>query len=393
MQVERIELIGFRNYRNLDIRVYPGVNVFYGDNAQGKTNILESVYMCACARSHRTSRDADIIRHDEDFYSIKLTYTTQYQQEEIVVAFQEADARIADRSRALRTVMHNGVRLPRVADMMGLFHAVVFAPEDLMLVKEGPASRRRYLDLLLSQIRPTYFSDLQTYSRALSQRNALLKRFRETRADAACDAELEVWDEAMAEAGARMIIARQSVAARIAIIAREEQCRISSDEEVLIVRYRTVSGVKESDGLHEIKEKFRSRLRQSAREDAEKGMTGQGPHRDDLELGLDGEGLRPFASQGQQRSAVLALKLAELQVLQEETGEPPVLLLDDVMSELDARRRNALVEGMGSAQVFVTCTDASHVGGDMKELESRKKGMHYFLVEKGQVAEDPAGLL
>jgi DNA replication and repair protein RecF len=122
-------------------------------------------------------------------------------------------------------------------------------------------------------------------------------------------------------------------------------------------------------------------------------MTSQGPHRDDLELGLDGEGLRPFASQGQQRSAVLALKLAELQVLQEETGEPPVLLLDDVMSELDARRRNALIEGMGAAQVFVTCTDAAHVGGDMKELAAQGKGMHYFHVERGQVAESPDLLL
>jgi len=393
MQVERIELTGFRNYGNLDIRVYPGVNVFYGDNAQGKTNILESIYMCACARSHRTSRDADIIRHEDDFYFIKLTFTKRNQEEELVVSFQDADAKIPERVRALRTVMHNGMRLPRVADMMGLFHAVIFAPEDLMLVKEGPASRRRYLDLLLSQIRPTYFNDLQTYSRALSQRNALLKRIRETRSDAGNEPELEVWDASMAAAGARLIHARLAVAARVAEIASREHARISSDTERLVVRYRTVSGIKEGDGVQEIAEKFRLRLRQSARDDAEKGQTAQGPHRDDLDLGLDGEGLRPFASQGQQRSAVLALKLAELQVLEEETGEAPVLLLDDVMSELDARRRNALVEGMGSAQVFVTCTDAAHVGGDMQELAARQKGMHYFHVARGQVAEDPAGLL
>jgi DNA replication and repair protein RecF len=393
MQVERIELTGFRNYGNLDIRVYPGVNVFYGDNAQGKTNILESIYMCACARSHRTSKDTDIIRHQSDFYSIKLTYMNQVQQEEIVVSFQEADPGNPERARALRTVMHNGSRLPRVADMMGLFHAVIFAPEDLMLVKEGPASRRRYLDLLLSQIRPAYFSDLQTFTRVLSQRNALLKRIRETRADACSDKELEVWDESMADAGARLILARQGVAARVADVASQEHARISSDTERLLVRYRTVTGIKEGDGLHEIAEKYRQRLRQTTRDDAEKGMTAQGPHRDDLDLGLDGEGLRPFASQGQQRSAVLALKLAELQVLQEETGEPPVLLLDDVMSELDARRRNALVEGMGASQVFVTCTDAAHVGGEMKELAAREKGMHYFRVARGQVAEDPAGLI
>jgi DNA replication and repair protein RecF len=393
MQVERIELTGFRNYGNLDIRVYPGVNVFYGDNAQGKTNILESIYMCACARSHRTARDADIIRHENDFYSIKLSFANQYQQEELVLSFQDADAKNPERPRALRTVMHNGMRLPRVADMMGLFHAVIFAPEDLMLVKEGPSSRRRYLDLLLSQIRPAYFNDLQTYSRALSQRNALLKRIRETRSDAVDDPELEVWDASMAAAGARLIHARLAVAARVSEIASREHSRISSDTERLLVRYRTVSGIKEGDGLPGIAEKFLQRLRQSARDDAEKGQTSQGPHRDDLDLGLDGEGLRPFASQGQQRSAVLALKLAELQVLEEETGEPPVLLLDDVMSELDARRRNALVEGMGSAQVFVTCTDAAHVGGDMQELAARRKGMHYFHVERGEVAEDPAGLL
>jgi DNA replication and repair protein RecF len=393
MQVERIELIGFRNYGNLDIRVYPGVNVFYGDNAQGKTNILESVYMCACARSHRTSRDTDIIRHEDDFYSIKLAFTNRVQQEEIVVSFQEADPGNPERARALRTVLHNGMRLPRVADMMGIFHAVIFAPEDLMLVKEGPATRRRYLDLLLSQIRPTYFSDLQAYTRALSQRNALLKRLRIARTDAGEDSELEVWEDAMAESGSRLILARQQVSGRIMEIAAREHSRISSDTETLVARYRTVSTVKEGDSQREIAEKYRTRLRQSVREDAEKGMTSQGPHRDDLELGLDGEGLRPFASQGQQRSAVLALKLAELQVLQEETGEPPVLLLDDVMSELDARRRNALIEGMGAAQVFVTCTDAAHVGGDMKELAAQGKGMHYFHVERGQVAESPDLLL
>ena len=393
MQVERIELTGFRNYGNLDIHVHPGVNVFYGDNAQGKTNILESIYMCACARSHRTSRDTDIIRHEDDFYSVKLTFTNQIQQEEILVSFQEADPGNPERQRALRTVMHNGMRLPRVADMMGIFHAVIFAPEDLMLVKEGPAARRRYLDLLLSQIRPTYFSDLQTFSRALSQRNALLKRIRENRADASSDPELEVWDAAMAESGARLISVRLSVTASIAEIAGREHRRISSDKEALLVRYRTVVGVKEGDGTREIAEKYRARLRASAREDAEKGMTAQGPHRDDLELGLDGEGLRPFASQGQQRSAVLALKLAELAVLQKETGEAPVLLLDDVMSELDARRRNALIEGMGNAQVFVTCTDASHLRGDMKELVGRASGMHFFRVDGGQVSESPESLL
>jgi DNA replication and repair protein RecF len=389
MQVERIELIGFRNYENLDIRVYPGVNVLFGDNAQGKTNILESIYMCACARSHRTSRDTDIIRHEDDFYSIKLSYANKVQQEEIVVSFQNADPKTLERARATRTVLHNGMRLPRVADMMGLFHAVIFAPEDLMLVKEGPASRRRYLDLLISQIRPTYFSDLQAFTRALSQRNALLKRIRETRSGSVEDPELEVWEDAMSESGSRLIHARQQVSARIMEIAAREHARISSDTESLVVRYRTVSTVREGDSQREIAEKFRARLRLAAREDAEKGMTSQGPHRDDLELGLDGEGLRPFASQGQQRYAVLALKLAELQVLEEETGEPPVLLLDDVMSELDSRRRNALIEGMGSAQVFVTCTDAAHVGGDMKELAARGRGMHYFRVERGQVAESP----
>ena len=289
--------------------------------------------------------------------------------------------------------MHNGMRLTRVADMMGLFHAVIFAPEDLGLVKEGPSARRRFLDLLLSQVRPAYFNDLQTYSRLLGQRNALLKRIRDTRADAREDAELSVWDDAMALSGARLIHARMEVATRVAAIATREHARISSDAESLLVRYRTVSGIREGDGLRDIAVRFRDRLQQTAADDAEKGMTVAGPHRDDLELGLDGEGLRPFASQGQQRSAVLALKLAELQVLEEETGEAPVLLLDDVMSELDARRRNALVEGMGAAQVFVTCTDAAHVGGDMQELAARRRGMHYFRVERGRVAEDATGLL
>jgi DNA replication and repair protein RecF len=400
MHIRQIELTQFRNYEKQIIDVAPGINVFYGDNAQGKTNVLEAVYLCACARSHRTARDVDMIRHANNQYAVRLDFITENgSEDEIEINYQDAIPGDPQRTRSSRIVRHNGIRLTRIGGLMGLFHAVIFAPEDLMLVKEGPATRRRYLDLLISQVRPSYFLALQQYSRQMLQRNKFLKDLRENRASFRTAADLgeaealqlDVWNQALAEQAAGLIEQRLAYSRRIAELAGQAQARISLGQEKLFVRYRTISGVKAGMTREQIGDLYYQKLTSSFAEDLDKGTTGNGPHRDDLELSLDGESMRPFASQGQQRSAVLALKLAELAILRQDTGEAPVLLLDDVMSELDENRRTSLLENIHDAQVFVTCTDAQQVVREISREQHMANGLFTFFQVSGGHVNRQAG--
>ncbi len=394
MQVTRIELRDFRNYQKLELAVQPGINVFFGDNGQGKTNLLEAIYLCACARSHRTSRDVDLIRKGADAYTVGLRFLdTRGYEETIDVSYLDALPGDPQRVRPTRIVTRDDVKLHRIADMMGVFNAVIFAPEDLMLVKEGPANRRRYMDILLSQVRSSYFYDLQVFQKILQQRNRLLKSMREVLQDpsgahtASDQQQLDVWDTSLAGASARVIHQRMRYAARIAEKAEIYHGKISNEKEMFSVKYRTVTGVRPEMSVEQIADHLYRRQKSMIHDDIQRGLTATGPHRDDLELTLDGNHMRLYASQGQQRSAVLALKLAELAIVREETGDTPVLLLDDVMSELDTHRRTALLEGMRDAQVFVTCTEAGHIGNQLDVLSERgaRKPIYYYHVHAGQV--------
>jgi len=422
MFIRSIHIENFRNYRRLDLNVEPSINVFFGENAQGKTNIIEAIYLCACARSHRTSKDRELIYHGEQGYKVQLDMLAHryhnlivcrdeeevtvpmdtgnstaiageslptipysgskkkdYYEESLSISFMEAAEGPEGLRKARRVAEHDHVPLERISDFMGLFHAVIFAPEDLLLIKEGPSVRRRYMDLLISQVRPCYFYDLVTYSKLLQQRNRTLKMLRQKQSIHSLsimeESELEIWDYPLAQAAARILAERILFSERIRILAKQKHEQISGGKESLFVRYRTVTGLLSDEiqkdpisHLENIEKILLTRWKMTHQDDYEKGNTSIGPHRDDLELSLDGEGLRAFASQGQQRSAALALKLAELTILREETGEMPVLLLDDVFSELDAGRRTCLLSNMGGAQVFITCTDRSFIE---KELTDR----------------------
>ncbi|MGI6299235.1 MAG: DNA replication/repair protein RecF [Saccharofermentanales bacterium] len=394
MQVNSVELTTFRNYDSLKVDIASGINVFYGLNAQGKTNILEAVYVCACARSHRTSRDVDMIQNGSNEYGIKITFTNNSEFEEsIEIRYLDSDPKDPRRSRPQRLVYHNGMRLERISELMGLFHAVIFAPEDLMLIKEGPSTRRRYLDLLLSQVRPTYFQELQLFNRLLNQRNRLLKNLRQKifqRADKMLQPEelmqLETWDHALSGSMSRLIRRRQEYTARISEIAARAHQSISSGQETLGIRYRTITGLRPEMDDQETQQLIAEKLRATMADDIEKGVTGIGPHRDDLEISLNGESLKPYASQGQQRSAVLSMKLAELEIIRLDTGELPVLLLDDVMSELDIIRRHSLLAGIEQAQVLLTCTDKDQVNRQLEGAASDK--FSYYEVSKGTVINE-----
>ena len=407
MYIKSIRIENFRNYGRLDLQVEPSINVLYGENAQGKTNIIEAIYLCTCARSHRTSKDKEMILHGQKQYKVSIVLASQRMtdhnayDEKLSITYFEASDMPSEIIKAKRLIEYNEVPLERLSDLMGIFHAVVFAPEDLLLIKEGPSVRRRYMDLLISQVRPCYFHDLVTYTKILQQRNQTLKLLRQKKSshllDSSENGEIEIWDYPLSEVATRIIVERILFSKRISAIASQKHEQISGGKEKLFVKYRTVPSLLSEDVLHnpeEKKEKIESilleRFKNTHQEDYERGTTGSGPHRDDLELSLDGDGLRAFASQGQQRSAALALKLAELQIIMEETGEMPVLLLDDVFSELDSRRRSCLLSNIENAQVFITCTDRSFILQEMKDSlepssQSKVPELTFFEVIDGSV--------
>ena len=407
MYIKSIRIENFRNYGRLDLQVEPSINVLYGENAQGKTNIIEAIYLCTCARSHRTSKDKEMILHGQKQYKVSIVLASQRMtdhnayDEKLSITYFEASDMPSEIIKAKRLIEYNEVPLERLSDLMGIFHAVVFAPEDLLLIKEGPSVRRRYMDLLISQVRPCYFHDLVTYTKILQQRNQTLKLLRQKKSshllDSSENGEIEIWDYPLSEVATRIIVERILFSKRISAIASQKHEQISGGKEKLFVKYRTVPSLLSEDVLQnpeEKKEKIESilleRFKNTHQEDYERGTTGSGPHRDDLELSLDGDGLRAFASQGQQRSAALALKLAELQIIMEETGEMPVLLLDDVFSELDSRRRSCLLSNIENAQVFITCTDRSFILQEMKDSlepssQSKVPELTFFEVIDGSV--------
>ncbi len=345
--------------------------------------------MSSCLRSHRTSKDTELISHGEKEYQVKVKYCENSEHkketfvESIEVSYYEAVPGDTERSRNRRIIRHNGIVLPKMSDMMGLFHAVIFAPEDMMMIKEGPANRRRYVDMLISQIRASYFSELGIYNRILMQRNALLKQIRDSRSSRDYE-QVAVWDQALSASASKIIAARFDYTKKIGEIASKYHNTITSGKEEIYVKYKTVSGISIDNSIQQIQNTLLEKLKTIFNEDVERGSTLYGPHRDDLEISLDGEGIRPFASQGQQRTAVLSMKIAELEIIKMETGDMPILLLDDVMSELDESRRKMLLASIGDAQVILTCTDKSHIAKEfIKETPNRT--VTYYNVRRGDV--------
>ncbi len=390
MYVRSIKLSNFRNYRELELDFDSDTIVLFGRNAQGKTNILEAIYICSCLRSHRTYKDSELITHGENEYSIYLEFlepdgfgSRNDFTEEISVMFYDAVLKDPARDKARRVMRHNGMLVNKTTDIVGVFNAVIFAPEDLNLIKEGPAIRRRYLDILISQIRASYFNELIIYQKTLAQRNTQLKRMRDGIV-ASDHGNIEVWDMALAASAAKIIMTRSDFTSKIDERASKHHSVMSSEKEVISVRYKTIPGISFDKGLEELQLIIFNKLKNNFYEDIDRGSTSIGPHRDDLELLIDGTSVRSFASQGQQRTAVLALKIAELEIIAEETGSMPVLLLDDVMSELDETRRKQLLSSIGMAQVILTCTDAAHAAPEFVQMNPQRK-VRYYEVSEGSV--------
>ncbi|MBQ9009398.1 MAG: DNA replication/repair protein RecF [Clostridia bacterium] len=344
MVIEKIELNHFRNYQHLSFEPHEGINLFFGKNGSGKTNLLEAIHYCALGKSHRVSQDAPVIFAGEKAGSCFVTVRSKLGRNEIGVRLQPGDA-------GGKCVLIDRKKVKKLSDMMGVLRCVIFSPEDLDLIKEGPAVRRRFLDMMISQISRGYFVALQQYRGAMEQRNAILRNSRLM--NQAPDPMIEDFEAAMAEQADTIYRERK----KIADMMGDEIPRI----------YQEISGRK--DELFQIQyhgflkreneqiDAFKRMLRDCREDDQRLGMTSVGPHRDDLHLSLNRKSMKMFASQGQMRTAALSLKLVQLRILTKVSGESPVLLLDDVMSELDLNRRMNLLREIGDIQTFITFSD------------------------------------
>ena len=364
MRVKSLKLQNFRNYESAVITPDVGVTVFTGQNAQGKTNIIEALHLCCLGRSHRTPRDEELIRWGSDCAQVR---TETLQQD----GTHDVSILLAKRARKKKTVRIGSRQAERIGELLGHVCGVLFAPEDLQIVKSGPAERRRFIDMQLSQLRPSYFYALQRAVRALNQRNALLK---EIARDGSLVRTLDMWDEQLASCGGEIVRNRREAVASLAEMAKSAHSALTGGREDLSIRY--VSQVAEAENPEMA---LLERLYAARSEDIRRMTTTVGVHRDDLHIAIDGKEARTFGSQGQQRSAVLSLKLAELELAERERGEAPILMLDDVMSELDPARRRQLLERIDRVQTFVTCTDVSDLAG-------ARQGAVYH-VENGRLSQ------
>lgn len=346
MFVIRFAAQGFRNLAEEEIFPCEEVNVIYGGNAQGKTNLLEGIWLFTGGHSFRGAKDAELPRIDgatgKNLPSAALALDFFSEERE-----QEAVLQIENGRRSSRI---NGVKKDTGTALVGKVRAVIFSPEHLLLIKEGPSHRRSFLDCALCQLKPSYATVLSTYRRALLQRNALLKDM--AKSSQLTDT-LGVWNSRIAKLGAQVMEERKGFTTGIAPeIARIYSGIAQGREEICVSYDPSVKGIGTRE---EIEKLFLNELERTAASDARTGFTSVGPHRDDLEITIDGISARAYGSQGQQRSAVLAMKLAEAQALAEFSGEPPIVLLDDVMSELDRERQDYLLNHLQGQQVFITC--------------------------------------
>jgi DNA replication and repair protein RecF len=348
LQLRELSLKNYRNYDNLELYFHSDLILFIGPNAQGKTNILESVFLSCTGRSHRTPRDRELIKLGEEEALIRTRVEKELGSSEISILLNMRDK---------KKVLINKTPAARLGELMGHLNSVLFSPDDLKLVRDGPAERRRFMDMELSQIRPRYFYYLQQYNRILTHRNNLLK---EIQGKPSLASTLPVWDYQLAEAGSYIIQQRQLFSQSLQNIAREIHSRITNHSEALTMEYKSSIPFEEGS-LQEIQEQFIRELETRHKDDIARGSTGRGCHRDDIHFKINGIDVRLFGSQGQKRTTVLSLKLSELEFMYKETGEYPLLLLDDALSELDRDRQKMLLEYIGKVQTFIALTDPTQI--------------------------------
>lgn len=334
MIIKSLELKNFRNYNDLDISFDAGTNILYGDNAQGKTNVLESLYLSATTKSHKGSKDREMILFEKEEAHIRTVIVKNGMENQIDLHLKKAGS---------KGIAVNRVPIRRAGDLFGFINIVFFSPEDLNIIKDGPSKRRRFVDMELCQLDKIYLDDLTKYNKILRQRNQLLKDiyFRPDLAET-----LPVWDEQLIGYGGRIIERRQKFIDELNEIIAGIHSRISGEKERLSLCYEPSCAV----------DQLKSEIENARQKDQKAGMTSYGPHRDDISFLINGTDIRKYGSQGQQRTSALSLKLAEIELVKDIIHDKPILLLDDVLSELDSNRQKFLLDSMDDIQTIITCT-------------------------------------
>lgn len=336
MYIKRLQMLNYRNYKSLNITLGKNVNVFMGDNAQGKTNILEAIYYCAFAKSHRTSKDRDLINWNSDSAYVSLLVGKDRLDKNIDINI------LKDGKKAIKI---NKVKVSKIGELFGNFNVVMFSPEDLKIVKDSPGVRRKFIDMELCQLNSKYYYNLVQYNKVLNERNVVLKNRK-------LDSEiLDIYDIQLANFGYHIIIERLKYINKLNFYGKDIHKDISSGREN--VEFKYISTIKD---LEDIENNFYELLKRNRKKDIEKGTTSIGPHRDDFIVLINDVDTKSFGSQGQQRSAVLTMKFSSLKIIKEVTSEYPVLLLDDVLSELDFNRKRYILSTIGEIQTIITCT-------------------------------------
>lgn len=334
MIIKSLEIADLRNYETLVISFDKGTNILYGDNAQGKTNVLEAIYLSATTKSHKGSKDKEIV----NFYKEEAHIRTYLEKEGV-----ETRIDMHLRKNKSKGIAIDGQKIKKAADLLGLLNVVLFSPEDLSIIKNGPSERRRFADMELCQLDSFYLYNLNHYNKIVNQRNKLLKDMylnpglRET---------LNIWDSQLVSFGSKIIERRTLFASQLCEIIREIHHKLSGGKEELIVLYEPDVSIEE----------FESKMKMNQEKDIKLKQTSTGPHRDDFSFVINGIDIRKYGSQGQQRTAALSLKLSEIELVKKMTKDTPVLLLDDVLSELDSNRQNYLLNSIGNIQTIITCT-------------------------------------
>lgn len=354
MLCKKVELQNFRNAECETVTFDSGINVLHGENAQGKTNLLEAIYYVSLGKSFRGSKDAEIIRFGEEYAAISLDFIAEDREQNVTMRF-------SDNARQKKTVTHNGVKITKLSELVGEFRAVLFSPDHLQMIKDGPSLRRNYLDVAISQLRPMYLHSLQNYNKILLNRNKLIKNAEEDRAT--FDSTVDFWSAQLAHEAAIIAKARAEYVQKSGDIIADFYRRMCQSGEIDETPELIYAGSAKQDGeLYfdtEITERNFLRLLTDFHErEIAAGSTLYGIHKDDILINLNGKNTRLYSSQGQQRSLALAMKLAEGEICRMDCGEYPVFLFDDVFSELDSIRRKNLLREIADRQVIITSCES-----------------------------------
>ena len=373
MIIEKIEMRDFRNYEKLELELEPGVNVLMGRNAQGKTNLLEAIGYCSTGRSHRTSYDRECIRMGTSDAFIKLIFHNENEMLRPGAKPRSDSVELHLRRNGSKSAAINRVPVQKINDLFGCIRTVLFSPEDLGLIKEGPSRRRRFMDMEICQVDKVYLHYLQQYQIVLRQRNQLLKELVKAAKGVPSQVDrtlVEVYDDQFADFACRLIARRRVFLEKLGTLAPVIHSQISGASEEIRFTYEMNVADNREMMIHKLADSFESDLKQ--------GSTSVGPHRDDIGIHINGIDVRTYGSQGQKRTAALSMKLAEVEMMEKETGTSPVLLLDDVMSELDESRQRFLVQSIEKHQTIITCTG-------VEDSIRRMQNARVFKVEEGTI--------